>query len=68
MASPNTLAISNIGKVNHTFHVKQPWWPHPVKVTRLVPSYKIGKVIQVGGQAISNKTLSKRDLHRGKNN
>ena len=68
MPSPNTLAIKAIGTVKHTFHVKHPWKPHPIKVTRLIPSYLVGKVIQEGGQAISNKAPSKRDLHRRKNN
>ncbi len=69
MASPNTLAIKAIGTVKHTFHVKHPWKAKPEKVTRNIPSYYlVGKVIQEGGQAVSNKAPSKRDLHRGKNN
>lgn len=54
MATANTKRIHDIGCITATFHISHPtkFGPEREKVTRLVPSYKIGKVIHTGGQRI----------------
>lgn len=48
MATANTIAIRNIGRIEATRFVKLPNKPIPQRVTRMFPKHKIGRVIHDG--------------------